>query len=63
VFLSARAAAPDEVQAHAARGIGYITKPFDPAELSQTVTATLQRVRRGERDQMRREWGRSISRG
>jgi hypothetical protein len=28
----------------------------------QTVTATLQRVRRGERDQMRREWGRSISR-
>jgi DNA-binding response OmpR family regulator len=62
VFLTARAAAPDEVQAHAVGGIGYITKPFDPAELSQTVTATLQRVRRGERDQMRREWGRSISR-
>jgi DNA-binding response OmpR family regulator len=62
VFLTARAAAPDEVQAHAVGGVGYITKPFDPAELLKTVTATLQRVRRGERDQMRREWGRSISR-
>ena len=33
VFLTARAAEPDEVQAHAVGGIGYITKPFDPAEL------------------------------
>jgi two-component system, OmpR family, alkaline phosphatase synthesis response regulator PhoP len=62
VLLTARAAAPDEVQAHAVGGVGYIKKPFDPVELLQTVTATLQRVRRGERDQMRREWGRSISR-
>jgi DNA-binding response OmpR family regulator len=62
VFLTARVAEPDEVQAHAVGGIGYITKPFDPAELVQTVAATLQRVRRGERDRMRREWVRSISR-
>ena len=61
VFLTARSAASDEVQAHAVGGVGYITKPFDPAELSQTVTATIQRVRRGERDQIRREWGSSSS--
>ena len=30
------------------------------AELTATVTATLQRVRRGERDKMRHEWKRSI---
>ena len=61
VFLTARSAASDEVQAHAVGGVGYITKPFDPAELSQTVTATIQRVRRGELDQIRREWVRSSS--
>ena len=61
VFLTARSAASDEVQAHAVGGVGYITKPFNPAELSQTVTATIQRVRRGERDQIRLEWERSSS--
>jgi DNA-binding response OmpR family regulator len=61
VFLTARSAASDEVQAHAVGGVGYITKPFDPAELSQIVTATIERVRRGERDKIRREWGRSSS--
>jgi DNA-binding response OmpR family regulator len=62
VFLTARSAAPDEVRGHEVGGLGFIAKPFDPAELSQTVTATLRRVRRGERDQMRREWGQSIPR-
>jgi DNA-binding response OmpR family regulator len=60
VFLTARSAATDEVHGHAAGGVGYISKPFDPAELTRTVSATLQRVRRGERDQLRREWGRSL---
>jgi DNA-binding response OmpR family regulator len=60
VFLTARSTTIDEVHGHAVGGVGYISKPFDPAELTQTVSATLQRVRRGERDQMRREWGSSI---
>lgn len=60
VFLSARSAAPDELRGHAAGGVGYIAKPFDPEALSQTVTTVLQRVRRGERDEMRREWARSL---
>jgi DNA-binding response OmpR family regulator len=60
VFLTARSTATDEVHGHAAGGVGYISKPFDPAELTRTVSATLKRVRRGERDQLRREWGRSL---
>jgi two-component system, OmpR family, alkaline phosphatase synthesis response regulator PhoP len=60
IFLTARTSTTDEVHGHAVGGVGYISKPFDPAELTQMVSATLQRVRRGERDQMRREWGRSI---
>ena len=60
LFLTARATTEDEVHGHAVGGIGYISKPFDPAELTATVTATLRRVRRGERDKMRHEWKRSI---
>jgi DNA-binding response OmpR family regulator len=60
LFLTARATTKDEVHGHAVGGIGYISKPFDPAELTATVTATLRRVRRGERDKMRHEWKRSI---
>jgi two-component system, OmpR family, alkaline phosphatase synthesis response regulator PhoP len=62
VFLTARSATIDEVHGHAVGGLGYISKPFDPGTLTETVTATLQRVRRGERDQVRREWGQSIPR-
>ena len=62
VFLTARSATTDEVHGHAVGGLGYISKPFDPEALTATVTATLQRVRRGERDELRREWGRSIER-
>lgn len=60
VFLTARAATTDEVHGHTVGGVGYISKPFDPEALTETVTATLKRVRRGERDQMRREWGHSL---
>jgi DNA-binding response OmpR family regulator len=62
VFLTARAETPDELRSHAVGGVGHIVKPFDPEALTQTVTTTLRRVRRGERAQMRREWERSISR-
>jgi DNA-binding response OmpR family regulator len=60
VFMTARAGTTDEVHGHAVGGIGYISKPFDPEALTAMVTSTLRRVRRGERDQMRREWERSI---
>jgi CheY-like chemotaxis protein len=56
VFITARSAAPDELRSHAVGGVGYITKPFDPGHLSETVTRVVQRMRRGERDQLRREW-------
>jgi DNA-binding response OmpR family regulator len=60
LFLTARSATADEVYGHAVGGIGYISKPFDPEALTARVKATLKRVRRGERDQMRREWGQSF---
>ena len=56
VFVTARSTAPDELRSHAVGGLGYITKPFDPALMTETVTRVVQRVRRGERDQLRREW-------
>jgi CheY-like chemotaxis protein len=62
VFVTARSEVPDELRGHAAGGVGYIAKPFDPAALSQTVSTVLERVRRGERDDVRREWERSLPR-
>jgi DNA-binding response OmpR family regulator len=35
--------------------VDYITKPFNPVELASVVEQLLERVRRGERDQLRRE--------
>jgi CheY-like chemotaxis protein len=63
VFLSARSESGDQVRGHGAGGVGYITKPFDPLEMTNTVREALERVRRGERDAMRREWQRSLGRG
>ena len=60
VFLTARSAAADESRAHAVGGVGYIAKPFDPATLPETVAEVLERLRRGEREAMRREWESSI---
>ena len=56
VFITARSAAPDEHRSHAVGGVGYISKPFDPRHLLETVTRVVQRMRRGERDQLRSEW-------
>jgi two-component system alkaline phosphatase synthesis response regulator PhoP len=56
VFITARSTAPDELRSHAVGGVAYIAKPFDPKHLSETVTRVVQRMRRGERDQLRREW-------
>ncbi|MDX6481300.1 MAG: hypothetical protein QOG85_1810 [Gaiellaceae bacterium] len=54
VFLSARAAREDRVRAQELGAVGYIVKPFDPVALGATVLDVLDRVRRGEREQLNR---------
>ena len=56
VFLSARSEAADEHRGHELGGVGYITKPFDAAALPDVVAHMIDRVRRGEREAIRREW-------
>ncbi|HEU5065372.1 MAG TPA: response regulator [Gaiellaceae bacterium] len=61
IFLTARSTAPDEWRGHEAGGVAYIAKPFDPISLTETVAAVLSRTQLGERDELRREWERSLS--
>jgi DNA-binding response OmpR family regulator len=61
IFLTARSTTPDEVRWHEAGGVAYIAKPFDPIYLTETVAAVLTRTQRGERDELRREWERSLA--
>ena len=56
VFLSARSEPADAQRGHALGGVGFITKPFDAAALPDVVARTIDRVRRGEREAVRREW-------
>jgi DNA-binding response OmpR family regulator len=56
VFLSARSEEADLRRGYELGGVGYITKPFDAAELPELVSATLAAVRRGERDALRDAW-------
>ena len=60
LFLSARSESGDQARGHAMGGVGYITKPFDPQEMTNTVRDVLERVHRGEREAMRREWERLL---
>jgi two-component system, OmpR family, alkaline phosphatase synthesis response regulator PhoP len=60
VFLSARSDRTDESRGYELGGVGYITKPFDPNEMTTEVHDVLDRVARGERKDLRREWGRRI---
>ena len=55
VFLSARAAPEDRLRAQELRAVGYVVKPFDPLELAGLVRDVLDRVARGEREQLNRE--------
>jgi CheY-like chemotaxis protein len=63
VFLSARSESGDQVRGHGTGGVGYITKPFDPLVMTNVVRDALKRVRRGEREAMRREWQRTLAGG
>ncbi len=55
IFLTARAELRDRAKGLELGGVDYITKPFNPVELASVVEQLLERVRRGERDQLRRE--------
>jgi DNA-binding response OmpR family regulator len=55
VFLTARAELRDRARGLELGGVDYITKPFNPTELASVVETMLERVRRGERDDLRRE--------
>src|SRR3954467_13101389 len=55
VFLTARAAVRDRARGLDLGGIDYVTKPFNPVELAPLVLDLIDRVDRGERDELRRE--------
>jgi DNA-binding response OmpR family regulator len=55
IFLTARAELRDRARGLELGGVEYITKPFNPVELAKVVEELLDRVRRGERDELRRE--------
>lgn len=56
VFITARSDVKDQRRGYDAGGVAFVTKPFDPDLLPETVRATIERVRRGEREALRREW-------
>ena len=55
VFLTARAEFRDRARGLDIGGIDYITKPFNPVELAPLVRGLLERLERGERDELRHE--------
>ena len=55
VFLTARAEFRDRARGLDIGGVDYVTKPFNPLELAPLVRELLDRVARGEREELRRE--------
>ena len=55
IFLTARAELRDRARGLELGGVDYITKPFNPVELAPLVRDLLDRLDRGERDELRRE--------
>ena len=55
VFLTARAELRDRARGIDLGGIDYVTKPFNPLELAPLVDSLLDRIARGERDELRGE--------
>ena len=55
IFLTARAEFRDRARGLDIGGVDYITKPFNPLELAPLVRDLLDRIERGERDQLRHE--------
>ena len=55
IFLTARAEFRDRARGLDIGGVDYVTKPFNPLELAALVRDLLDRIERGERDDLRRE--------
>jgi len=55
IFLTARAEMRDRAKGLDLGGVEYVTKPFNPVELAPLVEDLVQRVERGERDELRSE--------
>ena len=55
IFLTARAEFRDRARGLDIGGVDYVTKPFNPLELAPLVEDLLQRIGRGERDELRGE--------
>jgi len=55
IFLTARAEFRDRARGLDIGGVDYVTKPFNPLELAPLVRDLLDRIDRGERDELRVE--------
>jgi DNA-binding response OmpR family regulator len=55
IFLTARAEFRDRARGLDIGGVDYVTKPFNPLELAPLVRDLLDRIDRGERDELRGE--------
>jgi len=55
IFLTARAEFRDRARGLDIGGVDYVTKPFNPLELAPLVEGLLNRIDRGERDELRAE--------
>ncbi|HKC77777.1 MAG TPA: response regulator [Gaiellaceae bacterium] len=55
IFLTARAEFRDRARGLDIGGVDYVTKPFNPLELAPLVRDLLDRIDRGERDELRIE--------
>jgi len=55
IFLTARAEFRDRARGLDIGGVDYVTKPFNPLDLAPLVRQLLDRIERGERDELRGE--------
>ncbi|HEY1563244.1 MAG TPA: response regulator [Gaiellaceae bacterium] len=55
IFLTARAEFRDRARGLDIGGVDYVTKPFNPLDLAPLVRGLLDRIGRGERDELRGE--------
>src|SRR6478672_1813120 len=55
IFLTARAEFRDRARGLDIGGVDYVTKPFNPLELAPLVQRLVDRIDRGERDELRAE--------
>jgi DNA-binding response OmpR family regulator len=55
IFLTARAELRDQARGLELGGVDYVTKPFNPIDLAPLIDALVERVARGEGQELRRE--------